>query len=435
MTDVPAFALAMLCLLLGIRSLQGDGRRVTFVASVAVGLLAVSIREFAIAAPVAVLLAAWARNRPDERAWLAALSGVLVAGVACILLVAASVPGHGAPRAPDPGRLTFVGSAFATLAAVLLPATALALGRRTATFRAAHLILAAGLIGAGLICLAVVFPYGPIVGNYWMPIGLGGDAFLSGTRDFVIGANAWALSAQIAWFAAILVAALALRWGSDKFARITSWPTAKEAALGIARSREAPLGIFLAAYAVGIVFFTSTSYPFDRYLYPMVPAAAILLLQGAALRSQSSLSRPLAQAAIAWLVASAFIIAANSFAYDAARWRAGDAAVAMGYDARTVDAGYEWVGYHVSGAESGSGSYGLSWYDDVLLAHSPCAVVSNSPLNIGTFRPISVDRWAYRQYLFFGPAEPLYLYGSVADDCPPLGVAVSLAGVAPATPQ
>jgi 4-amino-4-deoxy-L-arabinose transferase-like glycosyltransferase len=33
MTDVPAYALTMLCLLLGTRWLQGDGRRITFVAS------------------------------------------------------------------------------------------------------------------------------------------------------------------------------------------------------------------------------------------------------------------------------------------------------------------------------------------------------------------------------------------------------------------
>ena len=68
MTDVPAFTLIMLCLLLGTRWLQGDGGRATLVASLAAGVLGVSIREFAIAAPSAILVAAWARNRADERA-------------------------------------------------------------------------------------------------------------------------------------------------------------------------------------------------------------------------------------------------------------------------------------------------------------------------------------------------------------------------------
>ncbi len=52
MTDGPALALMMVCLLLGTKWLQGGGRRATLVASIGVGLFAVSIREFAIAAPI-----------------------------------------------------------------------------------------------------------------------------------------------------------------------------------------------------------------------------------------------------------------------------------------------------------------------------------------------------------------------------------------------
>ena len=78
--------------------------------------------------------------------------------------------------------------------------------------------------------------------------------------------------------------------------------------------------------------------------------AAILLLRGPAQASGLGRSRAFAHAAFAWLAASAFVIAANSFAYDAARWHAeGEAAVALGYEAATIDAGYEWVGYHASG--------------------------------------------------------------------------------------
>ena len=61
---------------------------------------------------------------------------------------------------------------------------------------------------------------------------------------------------------------------------------------------------------------------------------------------------------------------------------------------------------------------GATWYKDVLSAESPCAVLSNSPLDNSDLRLVGVERSAYRQYLFFGPAEPLYLYGSLADGCP-----------------
>jgi hypothetical protein len=160
----------------------------------------------------------------------------------------------------------------------------------------------------------------------------------------------------------------------------------------------------------------------------MVPAASIRLLRGPAQPSHFGRSRAFAHGAFAWLVASAFIVAANSFAYDAARYREGEAAVALGYDARTVDAGLEWVGYHASGVgNSGSGTYGLTWYDDNWSSYRPCAVLSNSPLDGGALTLIRVDRSAYLWFLFFGPAEPLYLYGSLADGCPPLPAAVAAA--------
>ena len=44
--------------------------------------------------------------------------------------------------------------------------------------------------------------------------------------------------------------------------------------------------------------------------------------------------------------ASPFVIAANSFAYDAARYGAGQAATVTGYQAGTADVGREWVGLH-----------------------------------------------------------------------------------------
>lgn len=422
MTDVPAYALTVLCLLLGTRWLQGEGRRATLVASLAAGLVAVSIREFAVAAPAAILLGAWARNRADERVWLAGMSGALAAGVACVLVAAASMRGPGVLLPVDPWRVSILGPAFATLAAVLLPAAALGVGRQIATFSPEHIILGVGLVG-----FISLLPNGPLVGQLWMPDGLAGNALLNGTRDPVISAPAWALSVRLAWLAAILVAALTLRWGQRNVARVTSLSTAMGSAIRIARRGEAPLVLFLIAYAGELAVLTSMGYyPLDRYLFPMVPAAAILLLWWPGQPSRFGLRHAFAHAAFAWLAASAFVVAANSFAYDAARYRTGEAAVAAGYEARTVDAGYEWVGYHASGAgNSGSRPYGLMWYDDELSADRPCAVVSNSPLDVAAFRLIRVDRSAYLQYLFFGPAEPLYLYGALADGCPQPPAAVA----------
>jgi 4-amino-4-deoxy-L-arabinose transferase-like glycosyltransferase len=421
MTDVPTYALVTLSLLLGTRWLQGDGTRVTLIASLLAGLAAVSIREFALAAPAAILVAAWARSRPDERVWLAGASGAVAAGTVSVLRIASSIPGHAGPATPDLQQVALVGSAFATLAAVLLPAAALAIGRRITILTPSQIIL-----GSALGCLIVALPSGPLVGDLWMANGLGGDFLLGGTRDLVIGTRVWALSTQLASFAAVLFAALALRWGQSRLDQVSSFSTAVTAAIRIARSREAPLVLFLAAYALELAVVASMGSMFDRYLYPMVPAAGILLLRAPVQHADAGRSRAFAHAAFGWLGVSALVIAANSFAYDAARSRSGQAAVAMGYDARTVDAGLEWVGYHASGVERpGSNPSGLTWYEDDWPSFRPCAVVSNSPLDVSALTLIRVDRSAYLNYLFFGPEEPLYLYGAVGDGCPPIPAAAA----------
>ena len=157
----------------------------------------------------------------------------------------------------------------------------------------------------------------------------------------------------------------------------------------------------------------------DRDIYPMVPVAAILFLRETPQPSRSRRARPVSHAAFAWLAVSAFVIAANSFTYDAVRWRAGEAAVAMGYDPRTVDAGYEWVGYHSTGEGTpAADSVGSSWYHDMLSSQPACAVLSNSPLDRDELRLVREYPSAYLQYGFFGPAQPLYLYGALADGCP-----------------
>ncbi len=409
-----------LSLWLGTRWLQGDGGRTTLVASLVVGLIGVSIREFALAGLAAILVAAWARNRAEERVWLAGVSGVVALMAAGILEVSASMSGRGGLSTPGLVRLILLGPAFATFAAILLPAIVLGVGRRIARVRPFHLIL-----GAALVSVVFVLPSGPMVGQLWMANGLVGNALLNGTRSAVIGAVPWALSELLAVLAAVLLMAVALMWAQGICTDITSLPTARRRALRIARSDEAPLVLFLFAYAAELAALVTMSYyPLDRYLYPMVPAAAILLLRGPTDRLRFGRRHAFAHAALAWLGVSAFVVAANSFAYDSARHRAGEAAVALGYDARTVDAGYEWVGYHSSEVGNpASGTYGLMWYDDGLMAVRPCAVVANSPLSVSPYELIRIDRSAYRQYLLFGSEEPLYLYGAVSEGCPPLPAA------------
>ncbi len=412
MTDVPAYSLTMLCLLLGTSWLE-SGRRMTLVASLAMGLLAISVREFAIAAPAALLVVGWTRSNRGERAWLAGASGAFGVALAGVLIAAASVAGR---TPPNPYILwsILLGPVFVTLAAVLLPAVVLGLRRRLDTLSPSQMI-----VGAGLACLAVLAkPWASHAGDSWMREGLGGDLLLHGSRGPVVAVSVWAISAQIALYAAILVAGLALRWSRQNLSRVNSVATAKELVGRISRGSDGLLVVVLAANIAELLFF-SPFIVYDRYLYPMVPVGDTLILRGSPQPSQIGMSHAFSHAAFAWLATFAAVIATNSFAYDAARWRAGEELVAMGYDARTVDAGYEWVGYHASLGESLSApATDMTWNIDRWKLLDPCAVLSNSPLNEGNLTPIHVNRSAYRQYLFFGPDEPLYFYGASSAACP-----------------
>jgi dolichyl-phosphate-mannose-protein mannosyltransferase len=416
MTDIPTYALIMLCLLVGTGWVEDRSGRARLVIALAIGLLAASIREFALAAPLAVLLAAWARSWRTDRAWLAGVSTLFGVGIAGVLSVSAALPGHGTVTALQVGSVIDLGPAFATLAAVLLPAAILYVGRRIEGFTRTQV-----LVAVAVVCFVVFHPNGPILGNLWTPFGLAANNVLAGGRDWVIGSAMWGMSRQAALFAAMLAAAIVLNWADHAMAGKVSLTRARAVANRVMRSREGPLALFLVGYAVELVLFSLLGGLFDRYLWPMVPAAAILVLRRSSAAQSAPLGRSLAlsHAAFAWLLFSAVAIAANSFAYDVGRQREGEAAVALGYDATTVDAGYEWVGSHGIGEQRlNAGSLSLTWYASYWPSFVPCAVLSNSRLDVPRYELVRVNDSAYRQYLFIGPAQPLYLYGSHRPGCP-----------------
>ena len=422
MTDVPAFSFIALCLLLGTISIQGEGRRTFFLyASLGVGLLALSIREFAFAAPLAVLIVSWARAERRERAVVAVATGSFALGLA-LVFAAASMSSRGLPAtAGEFGKLILIGPAFTTLGAVLLPALALHVGRRLESFRAMWVVLGALVVG-----VVLVMPYGPLLGNLWMTNGSIGNALLSGARATVIGVPAWGISQQLALFAGTLLAASLFRSIAHGATQLRGTSSRTSLILRSARTDSALLMIFLALTSVELVVFSAIGEILDRYLFPLVPAAAILLVGVRQPAIQLGRSHAASHAAIAWLGASALVIALNSFAYDAARYRAGESAMSMGFSAETIDAGYEWVGYHSAGVTPNADHRSAeTWYYELLPASPPCAVVSNDALADPSMKLISVDLSAYRQYLFFGPPEPLYFYRVVSGGCPG---AISAAG-------
>lgn len=413
MTDIPCLALIMVCLLQGDRWVSGDAGRLALLTSIAAGLAAVSIREFAIAAPGAVLAASWVRSRPSERAFQVVATITFLIGLLAVIFVAALVRGRGTTE-PQLAGLLLVGPLFATSAAGLLPALALGIGRRLAGLTPLQVLL-----GAGIASLSLVMAWGSPNGNMWMQQGFAGDLLLSGKRPDLFATSWWGLSRQLASLSLVLLVVSVLTWAQPLGQWRVSLPTAIRY-VGRVGGRDGILALFLLAYAVEVLLFAPFSVS-DRYALPFVPAAAILLLHGRPQAFRFGRSLAVAHGALVWLTISASLIAANSFAYDAARWREGEAAVALGYQPRSIDAGYEWVGFHgVAIARPGVPADNTAWSGTRWALINPCAVVSNTELHDAKLRLIHVNRSAYLLYLVVGPEQPLYLYGALTANCPSL---------------
>lgn len=417
MTDGPALALALLSLLAGIGWLRG-GRRALLVASLGLGIAGASVREFDVVAPLAVVGTAWLRTiRLDHRRLLILLSASLaLVGAATVVAAARASAPTDTPVATTTLRILLVGPTMTTLAAVLLPLTMVAFSRWRDRLRATTVVAGIGVVGVALLVPTVR----PLIGQTWASNGLAGDALLDGVRAQVIGPLPWSLTEELAILGAVLAASLVVAWATTL--QVADRPATGELeSLGaFVRSDSLTLVLFLSGYAAAVVVSAAAAVgPFDRYLYPMVPAAAILLAQGTDDFWRPGRVQLASHLALLWLGVSAVMIATNSFAFDVARWQAGEAAVGLGYQAQAVDAGYEWVGTHAPGQPKQTlRDHKLTWYDDVLLAEPPCAVVSSSRLTTPGFVLLSANVASYRQYLLMGPVEPLYLYGAAGPGCP-----------------
>ena len=114
MTDVPALAAQLGCLAIGVRAIRGrEVRPWPLVISLVVGFAGFSIREFAAAAPIAVVAAAvWARPRKVS-SWVIGLTF----GICCIALYVA--------KAAQIGQIASGGTGGGTLASIVPVATTL----------------------------------------------------------------------------------------------------------------------------------------------------------------------------------------------------------------------------------------------------------------------------------------------------------------------
>ncbi len=366
MTDVPAFAPSMLALALGAAAL----RRVRvspglLTASLAVGVFAFSIRQYAIVPVLAIwltaLVVAWASDDHDRLRSIAAIG--LVAILACVVIYGlwSRIPNLKTyvPAAPNGHSISVTvikSGGFLRLAGLFLaPAVVFAdpvrvVRRAWAASREAAVVLGGGTAVA-LVALSVRVPGQQFVGNYVDANGALSTDVLLGKRPDLFPGAFYALLVAVATVSAVVLVLALVDPAARAFARLRARD------FGVARPDRFVIGLSVVGYVLAYEFAMITGVSvYDRYALPVLPLVAIAFVasaRAAEVREPMPAAGPggrtwwrasIVAVGLLALVGLAFTVDAASF--DGTRWRVAVAAREAGFAPRRINGGFEWVNYY-----------------------------------------------------------------------------------------
>jgi Dolichyl-phosphate-mannose-protein mannosyltransferase len=415
MTDNTAFAAQMGCVLMGLVAFerQGRGRDVLVGAALALGLFALSVREFAILAPLAVVGGYAVANRRDGRSIvnaIVALAGLLLAGFVLYRWRRsfAGDTSHFFASNFSLQMVPYLTQAFFTFSLGVAPAAIVALrskGRAAIAWGPAVVVAVAFAVFAvqqtgGNPTCCYNSPGSVFLGNLLTERGALGNQALFADRPVLFPPVPWMLLTAGAIAAGAALLALAAR-------RLTT-PEAWRVGRDPGATTLALLGW---STATAIVFRHALGGPlFDRYVVVPVAIAAILLLRDvSAPRSLAEVKGAVAVGAALALVGT--VVVGSGASFDAARWRGGEAAIDAGIAAGDIDAGFEWVGFHYDGVVNEAvprrSAYTPPGYMNMFPAAGNCGLVAASEQTGEDFELLATV--PYRQWLGVS-VEHLWVY-------------------------
>ncbi|MEO5743036.1 MAG: hypothetical protein ABIQ53_00425, partial [Terracoccus sp.] len=317
------------------------------------------VREYSAAAAGAILLTLLVRVRRSVRLVLVAFgAGALwTAAVAALFLWRATlVAGDRALAAAPSTNLRMadvVVGLVTTMGFLLFPVIVAVVGRgllRTLLRWCPLLaVLVAGFTWAALQNVSL------LTGNY---LRLGGSysGTLTGSAPRVFSQEVWWVLVAIANVStAVLLTLLVVRVVSALRRRAT--PSDAEPCEGAgAAAGDTPAALLLFFYfglvtvllTIGVCIVTGGR-PFDRYLLPAVPFLAAAAVYTARRFMHFSARPALAVVAVLAMGGVGLAQVDASATFDGAKWRLGQQVSGRGYEPATIDAGYEWFGFHQPG--------------------------------------------------------------------------------------
>jgi hypothetical protein len=379
MSDVPAFAALMVCLVLIDRALQ-TSNPLYLAFGLLVGVWGVTIREQDLVAPVAAVAITSMAWHGRKRLVALGLGGIAAAAIGVFEVWRRSLPYGDSPALRPTASQAAQQVVLAIFTIALYVAPAVFAVARPARWGLGTRWLSAIVLVSALVIAVEHYPM-VFLGNYLDPTGAYPAASV-GVRADVI--PSWL------WLALVLVACVSL-------AGLVGVLLHSESRIDLLSGLVGTLLIVgtIAQAAVGQLIF-------GRYLLPLVPIVCAVLLNGHKLRH-----RVFVIPTLALLAAVSLGITANALAFDAARWQAAARMQQQGISATDINAGLEWVGYHATEpAERRPVRPGtISRYMRMFQNSRECYVVSASQLpNLNL-----LSTFEYRTYGLFGRSE-LWIY-------------------------
>ena len=431
MSDGPALLAEVVALTIGARAVLRPTPSVSLLAlAMATAVAGFSVRQFALAAVGSVALAALGHLPRRPAGSVIAFSGV----GACLLLqlLRANLPGELEPLPAQVWFATRLPQAAVTVSLMVIPAAIVAIVTNRRAWRIGD-VRAGTAIGIGLV-LAVLalwarfgtFPTA-LLGNLTTRFGVEGVFDASGGRPPLFPDLFWTTMNLIALASTVPVAAAV---AGTLGTRLRDARAGRRRLVGQARSPVGLVATFVVLYALGVVAYGGVLIVFDRYLWPLVPALALILVVPVTASRRVgppkpaaavSARRPLTLAPLAFTALTAALsltVMANAFAFDGARWRAGNDLVAAGVNPSAIDAGFEWMGYHSVGRARLAHPVATDppyrgWWPDTPI----CGWVTTASEQPAPARLIAVER--YPLYLVGGELAPLYAYAIPSAACRP----------------
>jgi hypothetical protein len=371
MTDVPAFVFSVLACTLGARALAAKRVSLPYLAAaLAAAFIGFTIRQYAVVPFVAIVLvggwALWREGRGRRwRTFLGIAAGLVVASI-LVFAYWRTIPNLKSltPELPDAHslRATFYKATgmLRLLGLLVAPAIVLAgpvrIVRRAWAAASATMLLLGAIVVLALAYAAVEAPRIALAGNYVLPNGILGNAVLGGNRPDILPTGGWTLLVLIGTLGALLLVLALVPALVEIGTRLRDRDLTPREPIVVF------LGLVIVGYVITYLFAAATGLPMaDRYVLPILPLAAVLLLRGREVDEATTtdpfvvdgastrLRLVLAGVALAVLMGVGAVYALDSASYDGTRWRVAVAATRDGWTPRQIRGGFEWTNFYARG--------------------------------------------------------------------------------------